>query len=464
MITGGKDFRKRAETAINDPSIQEGLRRAMAAFRLLYENGLKDWTNREEMRDYARAAKIRVLSNLDHYLEMLADRVESAGGHVHFAKDAKEAREVIGRVAKEEGVERIVKSKSMVSEEIELTPYLENLGMKVSETDLGEYIIQLAGEHPFHILAPAIHKTREEIARLFAVKMGIEEKSDIHYLMHAARRSLRSAFLNADMGISGANFGIAETGSVTIVTNEGNGRYTTGIPRIHVALMSIEKTVATLKDLSIFLHLLARTSLGQPMSSYTSMVTGPKRRGDADGPEQFHLVILDNGRTGILGSQYSEILLCIRCSTCLNMCPIYNKIGGHAYGWIYPGPMGAVLTPLLRGLESFQDLPLASTMCGACRDFCPMKIDLPGMLLKLRQERIERGMASAAEKTAMSLWAGILKSRSAYEKVRAFASFLQPKLQKSGRLPGPLSGWTNQREFPLLAKDPFTLRWKRRKK
>jgi L-lactate dehydrogenase complex protein LldF len=356
----------------------------------------------------------------------------------------------------------------MAAEEIHLNHALEQQGLQVAETDLGEYIIQLAGETPSHIIAPAIHKTREQIGALFEQHLGMPHTQDIPTMAQTARRSLRQRFLRADMGISGVNFGIADSGAVTLVTNEGNGRLTTTVPRIHVAIMGIERVVESLDDLGVLLQVLARSATGQKLSVYTSMVSGPARPGEPDGPEEFHLVLLDNGRSRILGGQYAESLLCIRCGACLNICPVYQTIGGHAYGGVYSGPIGAVLTPLLEPeLRDVHYLPQASSLCGACQDVCPVRIAIPDMLLRLRADAVQAGKADLTEQIAMAGWKTTMLSPSLYRASGRLASAATRLIGRKGRvrrLPPPLSAWTNQRDFPTFAPKSFNDLWEERQR
>ena len=420
----------------------------------------------EEMRDRARAIRHHTLANLDVYLGQFADAVEAAGGRVHFAADANEAVEHIARIAADNGVEKVIKSKSMVSEEIELNQALESRGHQVVETDLGEFIIQLAGEKPSHIIAPAIHMTAADVGRLFERKLDVRFTDDHIELNEIARSHLRREFLSADMGVSGVNFGVAESGSICIVTNEGNGRLTTTAPRIHVALMGMERLVPTQKDLAQMIEVLARSGTGQRLSVYTNIVTGPRQPGDPDGPEQFHVVIVDNGRTRALAGGTAEILACIRCGACLNACPVYRAVGGHAYGSVYPGPIGAVLTPALEGLDPWADLPFASTLCGACRDVCPVRIDIPRMLLELRQAGVEEGRSpfgwlkpGLAAYTAVAsrppLWRSFLKLGGVVSRTIGRTGWIR-------RLPFHASGWTDHRDLPSPAEKSFRDRWKDR--
>jgi len=352
----------------------------------------------------------------------------------------------------------------MVSEECGLNDALELAGVEVMETDLGEYILQLAHEAPSHIVAPVVHKNMEEIADLFAEKHQLPRKTDIAELCREAREVLRPAFLNADMGISGGNFLLAETGSVLIVTNEGNGRLVTTLPRVHVAITGIEKIVPTLEDVTTLLRLLPRSATGQSITNYVSVLTGNKDSADHDGPEHFHIILLDNGRSSLLGSEMQEMLRCIRCGACMNHCPVYQNIGGHAYGWVYPGPMGSILTPLLGGLENAPDLPNASTLCGACAVVCPVKIPLPDLLRKLREKQMERGMKSRQETFMLKAWAWLALHPAIYAMATKIGvrlmRILGGKEKLLHHLPGA-RGWTDGRDFPAPAGMTFRELYKR---
>jgi L-lactate dehydrogenase complex protein LldF len=341
--------------------------------------------NFDELRSGARRARQDAIRCLPELLEQLADAVEANGGHVFFAADGGEACSHIVGLARDRGATRVVKSKSMVTEEIGLNRALEGAGLQVTETDLGEWIVQLAGETPSHIVAPAIHLTRGQVAALFEEVGGTPLSDDPEDLCAFARERLRSEFLAADIGISGCNFAVADTGTVCLVTNEGNGRMVTSVPRIHVAVMGMERVVATWEELDLFLALLPRSATGQQLSAYTTLCSGPRQPGEVDGPDEFHLVIVDNGRSGLLGTPFQEMLDCIRCGSCLNVCPVYRQIGGHAYNAVYSGPMGAVLTPLLDRATDCE-LSQASTLCGACYQACPVMIPLQDLLLALRRD------------------------------------------------------------------------------
>lgn len=459
------DFHERVTIGLHNETMRGALGRATDRFLTHRRTALATLPDAAAVSERARGVRRHTIANLDRYIEMLVANITRLGGTVHWAADGEAARRIVVEIAQQNGVRKIIKSKSMVTEEIHLNATLEAAGLQVIETDLGEYIAQLDHEPPSHILAPVLHKTRQEIGRLFQDKLGVAYTDDPQVLAGIARVALRQAFLEADMGISGVNFAVASTGTLTLVTNEGNGRMTTSLPRIHVALMGIERIVPTPADLAPVLQLLARNATGQKLSVYTSMITGPRRAHDEDGPEQLHLVLVDNGRSDILVSDLAEMLTCIRCGACLNACPVYNSIGGHAYGATYPGPMGSVLTPLFLGLESYGDLPHASSLCGACREVCPVGIDLPGLLLKLRHDTVQAEQAPGWLTWGMRLYAwGVTRPR-LYRLGGRMAALGARLLARNGwlhRLPGPLAAWTHGRDFPAFAEETFQARWARR--
>src|SRR5262245_17056610 len=490
-------FPENSRRALANPQLQKALTIATAKFTAARNAAVSDvgeeW---QDLRNRARQIKEHAIANLDRYLEEFSGNVERLGGNVLWARDAAEANDIIKKLAVSNGVKLAVKSKSMMTEEIELNHALAAAGVEAIETDLGEYIVQLAGERPSHIIAPAIHKTRGQIADLFTEKLGAQRTEEIEKMTALARNVLRRRFARAGMGITGANFAVAETGTIVLVENEGNIRLTNSLPRIHVALMGIEKVIPRLMDLSIFLRLLPRSASGQKMSSYVSFLTGVKQRPDQEGPEQLYVVILDNGRTEALANTHlRESLYCIRCGACLNACPVYQKIGGHAYGWIYPGPIGAVLTPQLVGRERAADLPFASSLCGACREVCPIKINIPDMLLELRQEikdkvaehvlaasgaegdastrgshgrakqesiglmsRFTRAVEGLGEKLVFKLWAMGMATPARYRWATNLGRLVSQSLGSEGR--GlPVSRWTATRDLPPIADRPFRELW-----
>jgi L-lactate dehydrogenase complex protein LldF len=425
-----------------------------------------------DLRLKAHEIRKNAIENLDVVLETLAANVRKNGGHVFFAQDSRAAMEYCLATARKHNARLAVKGKSMVSEEIGLNTALLENGIDVAETDLGEYIIQLAGERPSHIIAPAIHKSRKDIGRLFTDKIGISYTDDPPRLTRAARKALRQKFLAADIGFSGCNIACAETGHILTVSNEGNIRMSTTMPRVHVAIMGMERVAARLEDHDILLRLLCRAAAAQNIGTYASYIGGPRHTNQVDGPDEFHLVILDNGRSRILADEeFREMLYCIRCAACLNVCPVYGKIGGHSYGHPYSGPLGAVILPLLTGINEGRDLCQGETLCGACQDACPINIDLPRMLLALRAKLADGDpdwgvkRVNRAEKTFFKMWSWIIRNRPAYEFFLGAASFGQKIFpQKDGmisRLPPPVSGWTQSRDIKALAGESFISRWKK---
>ena len=456
-------FHERVDHALDSPTLQTALQRATTRFITNRAGALSALNDADMLRNQARAIRAKTLSRLDEMLVRMADNVEAHGGHVCWATDAEAARQYIVNLAKQRAVRLIVKSKSMASEEIHLNQALEAAQLEVVETDLGEYIIQLAGETPSHIVAPSIHKTREEVAALFEQHLGLPPTDDIQKMAAAARQALRQRFLRADMGISGVNFGVAESGAIVIVENEGNARLTTTAPRIHVAVMGIERITESLDDLGVLLQVLARSATGQKLSVYTSIISGPAQPSEPDGPEEFHLILLDNGRSRILSGDYAEALMCIRCGACLNACPVYQSIGGHAYGGTYSGPIGAILTPLLQpDLPDVYQLPYASSLCGACQAACPVRIAIPDMLLRLRADAVEQGKSPLVERAAIAAYKVTMNNPRLYRaggRLAAFGTRLIGRKGRVRRLPPPLHLWTRRRDFPVFAKKSFTEMW-----
>lgn len=507
-LASTENFVANYQRALANGQLQQALSKATTKFtaaraQAVSKLGADDW---EVMRERARAVKEHTITHLDYYLEQFAANVERLGGRVFWARDAEEANHYIVTLARQRGVQLVVKSKSMMTEEIELNHALKTAGIEAVETDLGEYIVQLAGERPSHITAPAIHKTRSEIADLFTDKLHVECTNEITDMTALARRVLRVKFAAAEMGVTGANFAVAETGTLVLVENEGNIRLTTSLPRLHVAVLGIEKLIPRLEDLDIFLKLLPRSASGQQITSYISFLSGVKQAASEEGPEELHVVLLDNGRSRMLADPHlRESLYCIRCGACLNTCPVYQKIGGHAYGWIYPGPIGAVLTPQLIGRQRAADLPFASSLCGACRDVCPLKINIPDMLLHLRHQikepaqaelpptpptpagagelvsslsdgagrqearqqsltvRLKRRLAHYAEHAAFRLWAAAMINMTRYRFATRLPRWAQRvfgvKVLQNSRLLPPLARWTNARDLPPFAGQTFRERW-----
>ena len=444
-------FRAAAAAKVADPHAQQALDEATGR---LYGHRVAAWDELEDveaLRERAREIRTRTMADLPAHVDAFARAVEARGGRVHRAADAAEAREAVVGVCRAAGARRAAKSKSMATEEIGLNPALEEAGIEVVETDLGEYILQLGGEHPVHIVAPAIEKTAAEVAELFSRVEGAPVSSDLAELTATARRRLRDVFLTADVGITGANFGVAETGTICLVSNEGNARLVSSLPRVHVAVMGLERVVPTLDEVAVLLQLLARSATGQKLTSYTTLVTGPRRAGETDGPEELHVVLVDNGRTGILDGPYREMLNCIRCGACINVCPVYRKAGGAAYGPVLSGPMGAVYGPLLAGLEQAPDLPHASSLCGACTAACPVKIPLHELLLDLRRDGVSARIAPLGERLAFTLWS-LAWSRPATYRLSARLARLGAPL---GGLAGPGRAWARGRALPRLARRHF---------
>ncbi|MBM3940328.1 MAG: iron-sulfur cluster-binding protein [SAR202 cluster bacterium] len=467
MAAKAAAFKRSSAVAVRNPKLQQTLHHVVRHFTEARDAAVasefppETW---EQMRERASSIKLQTLLNLDFYLDMVDRNVRRNGGHVHFAADAAEANRIVLDIAKRNAVKRVIKSKSMVSEEMRLNPTLEAEGIVPVETDLGEYIIQLAKETPFHIIAPAMHKTRQDVSRLFQDWLRSAPTDDIKTLCAIARNALRQQFATADMGVSGANFVVAETGTVVLVTNEGNGRMTTSVPRVHVALAGMERVIPAIEDVALFLRLLPRSATGQRITSYNSFISGPRRASDEDGPEEFHLVLVDNGRLNLLKDErLREALKCIRCGACLNVCPVYQKTGGHAYGWVYPGPIGAIVTPAMNGFARGADLPFASTLCGACKDVCPVKIDIPKLLLDLRPEAARR-TGTWAERLLMRRWVDMMRARESLERSSRLARLMQRPLSREGvirrsRLP-LLAAWTQARDFPAVAEKSFARRWR----
>ena len=457
-------FKKQVTIKLADVKLQDALSRLQSRFVEGRSAVIGEIDDLQETRNAAAEIRDRVLNDLEHWLLHFEQQATARGAIVHWAENGEDANRIVAEIAAQHGVRTAAKSKSMVSEECGLNDALELAGVKVMETDLGEYILQLAHEAPSHIVAPVVHKNKEEISDLFADKHRLPRKTGIAELCREAREVLRPAFLNADMGISGGNFLVAETGSVLIVTNEGNGRLVTTLPRVHVAISGIEKVVPTLEDVTTLLRLLPRSATGQSITNYVSVLTGIKNSEDHDGPEHFHIILLDNGRSSLIGGEMQEMLRCIRCGACMNHCPVYQNIGGHAYGWVYPGPMGSILTPLLGGLEKSPDLPNASTFCGACAAVCPVKIPLPDLLRRLREKQMQRGMKSRREILMLRAWAWL----ALHPKIYAPATKIGVRILRLlggndkllHRLPGA-GGWSDGRDFPAPSGMTFRELYKR---
>ncbi len=466
------DYITEARKALKNDVLQHGLADLQNRFGRGTALAYQELPEGPDLRLKAHEIRQEAIDNLDVLLETLAGNVRKNGGQVFFAENAAAAVDYCLAIAARHNVRLAVKGKSMVSEEIGLNQALAKAGIEALETDLGEYIVQLAGEGPSHIIAPAIHKNRDDIGRLFADRLNIPYTNDPPSLTRAARKSLRKKFLAADIGFSGCNLACAETGHITTVSNEGNIRMSTTLPRVHVAIMGMERVAARLQDHDMLLRLLCRGAAAQNIGTYVSYIGGPRWAQQIDGPEEFHLVILDNGRSRILADeQFREILCCIRCAACLNVCPVYGKIGGHSYGHPYSGPVGAVIMPLLAGINAGKDLCQGETLCGACQDACPVNIDLPRMLLALRAKLADGDTqwnvtrASRREKAAFHLWSWIIRNRRLYDVFLRLASFGQRFLPHNNGmlcwLPPPMNGWTRQRDIHPVAKETFIQRWKK---
>jgi L-lactate dehydrogenase complex protein LldF len=456
------DFLNASAQALADPTLQQALVRLTDTLLAGNRKGYAALADSSDLRDHAKRIKEHTLAHLDRYLEQLESSVQKRGGKVHWAATAEDARRIVVEIANQAKCKHAVKSKSMTSEEIHLNPALEKAGVEVTETDFGEFIIQVAGERPSHLVAPAVHHTRESVARVLSKHLNEQLPDDPKSLAMVGRRVLREKFRRADLGITGANFAIAETGTIVLVTNEGNGRLTTTCPRVHVAIMGIEKVIPRFSDLPVFLKLLARAATGQTLSIYTTIITGPRQLSELDGPDEFHLVLLDNGRSKVLATPFRESLQCIRCGACLNACPVYRRIGGHAYGGVYSGPIGSILTPLYDSVELNPHLPHVSSLCGACQAACPVKINIPHMLIGLRELQHHR-KPSRKERWAYGLWRMVLARPWAYRwALWAARWFLRGKAANGWlkQMPGPGSKWTEIRDFPAPAAKSFRERWK----
>lgn len=461
------DFHSISVKAAGDERLKRAVSLATVKQSMGRQNRLQELPNSDGLRTLAGQIKQHTLDHLDYYLEQFIAAVERDGGRVHLAKTGADAKRIIMDLVREKKLKLCVKSKSMVSEEIELTHALEHLGMEVVETDLGEFIVQIDHDKPSHLVQPIIHKDRASIAKVFSEYFGTPYNDDADALTKQARMFLRDKFRRADLGITGGNFLVAESGKVCICTNEGNGRLTGAMPRVLVSLVGIEKLVPRMTDLAVMLKLLARSSTGQPITVYNSIFGGPRQADEKDGPEEFHVVLLDNGRSEILASRYRETLRCIRCAACLNVCPVYRKIGGHSYGSVYPGPIGALITPLFQGLGNFKDLPQASSLCGACYEACPVKINIPEHLINMREDIVSRRMNTPVERFIYRSWAKSLRSPFLYKLISKAQKFeLRRRARGTGwvrDMPEPGHGWTQVRDMPAPAKQTFHELWKKRR-
>ena len=445
-------FKERAHVKLHDERLQLNLKKMQGKFVAKRRASLVELDDFEGTRDAGKAIRARALDNLDVWLETFESNATARGATVLWAETPADVNALVLEIAARHAVKKIIKSKSMVSEESALDHAIEGAGMKVVETDLGEYILQINDyEPPSHIIGPALHKSKEEVADLFHKAHGTPVKTGIEELCLEARGVLRQHYLTADMGISGGNFFVAETGSVVLVTNEGNATLTTTLPKVHVAISGIEKIVPTLEDVATLMRLLPRSSTGQSISNYVDILTGPKGAGEFNGAEHMYFILVDSGRTTVLASDVREALRCIRCGACMNHCPVYQNVGGHSYGWVYPGPIGSILTPMYVGLDKAQDLPAASTLCNQCGVVCPVRIPLPDLQRKLREKAFETGLRPWSERAALATWSWVAQHPALY----GFGTKLGVRMMKWwGGSEGmihklPLaSGWTDGRDLP----------------
>jgi len=464
-------FQERAAYRATDKGLQKKLSGAKSLFVDKRKLGVaalaEDGVDFENLRSAGEAIRNKVLGDLDVWLDLFETRAKATGAEVLWAKDGQEICDLVIDVAKRHGVKKVIKSKSMLSEEADLNHALEEAGIQPVETDLGEYIIQLAGETPSHIIAPAVHKSLDDVADLFEKHHQRPRQTDIPAMTREAREFLRQHFLSADMGISGGNFVIAETGTVALVTNEGNGRMVTTLPKVHVVVTGIEKVVPTLEDFATLMRLLPRSATGQSISNYVSMLTGERRPEDTEGPTKMVFILVDNGRAGLVGSDFQPMLRCIRCGACMNHCPVYFSLGGHAYGWVYPGPMGSVLTPLYTGVENALDLPHASTGCNQCGSVCPVRIPLPKLMHRLREVQVERGLRPLGERLALTGWAWLARQPKLYNLVNRIAARYLKWLgdgEDTIKVLGMAPGWTVGRDMPTPPGKTFQELYAARKK
>ena len=447
------------KAVLADRKLQRNLRTTLANSLHSRQTAVDEVANWQELRTYARQVKLHTLARLHDYLTQLEENITGNGGRVIWASTAGEAVEAVLEIARARDVRSVVKSKTMLGEEIEINSALEKAGIETVETDLGEYIVQLCHERPFHIVTPAFHKSKEEVAKLFIDHLGMEPTEDIAELTATARRALRRKFLAADLGISGVNFAVAETGTIVVIENEGNARLSTSLPRTHIALMGIEKVIPRARDLPVFLKLLTRSATGQRITSYVNLISGPRRQEEPDGPEEFFLILVDNGRSRILGDRsLRQTLSCIRCGACLNACPVYQRIGGYAYESVYQGPIGAILMPQLLSSREAPDHPFASSLCGACKEVCPVKIEIPDILLRLRARAQTEGLGGRGERMAMRVWAWTMTSAARFGRAGRAVRRLLPMLTRNGRLRvpfPPLTSWQNERDLPEMPRRSF---------
>ncbi len=467
--TTSPHFSDGVRDALADPAMQMKLKMILGQLRMSRTRNIPPYSPTDAVRDRAKMIRAEVIAHLDSYLEEFVTKATANGVQVHLARTSADARRIVLDIAQRNGVKRIAKGKSMVSEECEIREALEHEGMEVTETDLGELLCQLAGQPPSHLIAPAIHMNLAKMAEVLQVtaEEGQTLPADAQALMVASRKWLRKRMFEADMGITGANFGIAQTGQFFIVTNEANGRMSSTLPKIHVAMMGIERLLPTLASMPTILQLLTRCGTGQWITVYVSLFGGPRRDGELHGPKEQHLVLVDNGRSRLLGTEFAEALQCIRCGACLNACPVYEKSGGHSYRSVYAGPIGAIITPLYGESPIVNELPHASSLCGACKEACPVKIDIPTMLIKLRRDFKFSGNLGAMESPAVKIGSRVLASPFLYKFFSRAGKTTLGFFGQNGWIakgPGPLSEWTLNRDLPLPDPKPFRQRWKQRKR
>ncbi|ALP38899.1 amino acid dehydrogenase [Paenibacillus sp. IHB B 3084] len=456
--------KKRAELALNDDFLRNAVRFTTERLRNGKQAASEQHGNWEEWRERGRQIRLHTIAHLDYYLNLFVDNARANGVHIHFADTAADAVQITLDIAAHNQARSVVKSKSMVSEELHLNQALEGVDIETIESDLGEYIIQLAGEAPSHIVIPAIHKNRYQIAELLSKEAGEELSADTTILAGFVRKKLREKFLEADIGMTGCNFAIAETGSMVLFENEGNARMVSTLPKTQITLMGMERIIPSWTDLEVMATLLPRSATGQKLTMYMSGISGPRRSQDADGPEEMHIIIVDNGRSLQLGNpEFQELLNCIRCGACLNACPVYRHIGGHAYGGTYSGPIGAVLTPALHGnIEEWNDIASASSLCGACYEACPVKIPLHDMLVYLRRRKVEAGQGDKLETAGMKGFATVVSSSKRFAAAIRLGQIAQKAVVRKGEITlkvGPLKGWNTYRVAPSLAKKSFRQQW-----
>lgn len=460
-------FRQRAAASLADTGLQSKLVSIKGKFVDKRAEAVRELPNFEAMREAGEAIRNRVLDDLDVWLEEFEGNATAHGATVLWARDGGDIRRHVIDIARRHAVTKATKSKSMLSEEADLNAALEAAGIQPVETDLGEYILQINdNEPPSHIIAPVMHKTKDEVSDLFERVHHRPRKTGITEMAREAREMLRAHFVSAQMGISGGNFLIAETGSVALVTNEGNGRMVTTLPKVHVVITGVEKVIPTLEDLSVLLRLLTRSATGQSISNYVSVLTGTRKPGDLDGPEHTYFILVDNGRVGLVGGEFREMLACIRCGACMNHCPVYQTVGGHAYGWVYPGPMGSVLTPLFVGMENALDLPNASALCNQCGVVCPVRIPLPELLRRLREKQVERRLRPLGERLALRLWAWVAARPTLYAfGARLAVRYLNWLAAGADRIRvlASVPAWTEARDFPAPQGRTFRELYARRK-